>query len=429
MTNNINIEKVTVIGLGSSGVKIAQSLASHSANSWINIHGIDTDRKVIEKSSLENKHLVGQSHDLALGCGGNVIKGSRLIARERKLIKEVIKDSALVIVTGGLGGGTLTGGAKSIASVANELKIPCIFILSTPFALEGDMKCKTAQDGLDDLLTTKGLVFPLANDLIFSSLDGDCSAKDAFEYATDHMAMVVASFCDMMCCDDLLKIDFSTMYNIMNKKSNQCSLGCSVVDYNENADVAQELLDGILASPFMTGKKYLKEADAAFLIISADEKVSLNAVKKTLELASDLVATDAALCTGAALNKVMNGKIMLTAVAVQYAENSKNKKIFSHGEFLISNNRNDLRDEKENSLFGSKSFDNKKVKNNVRYGSDSLADIFVGSNHDIAGEYEEVGLGLIHYSRGYFESTPPNRFNGEDLDVPTFQRRNVTIKK
>ena len=50
-------------------------------------------------------------------------------------------------------------------------------------------------------------------------------------------------------------------------------------------------------------------------------------------------------------------------------------------------------------------------------------------NSKKTGAYEEVGLGLIHYSRGYFQSTPVNRFNGEDLDVPTFQRRNVTIKK
>ncbi len=419
MTNNT--EKVTVIGLGTSGTKIVQAVAAIPGSDWINIHGIDTDRKVIESSSLENKHLIMQPHDISLGCGGNIIKGSRLIARKRKLIHEIIKDSSLVIVTGGLGGGTLTGGAKSIVSVAKESKIPCIFILSTPFALEGDVKRKVAEDGIDDLVSTAGLVIPLSNDLIFSSLDGDCSAMEAFAYATEHMAMVVHSFCDMMRCNNLLKIDYSTMYNIMNKKSNHCALGCSIVDLNESKNAEQELLDGVLNSPFMTGKKHLKNSDAAFFIISAGEDISLNNVKHTLELANELVDRDTLVCAGAATNKALENKIMLTAVAVKFLESHPVQKQYSSRDSFI--NQNSQRSQPD-SLFAnelSNELDMNK-RNNV-------ANIISKANLDKSEGYEEVGLGLIHYSRGYFQSTAVNRFNGEDLDVPTFQRRNITIKK
>ncbi len=425
MTDNNNTEKVTVIGLGTSGVKIAQTVAALPGSDWINIHGIDTDRKVIDASSLANKHLIMQSHDISLGCGGNVIKGSRLIARKRKLIHEIIKDSSLVVVTGGLGGGTLTGGAKSIVSVAGEAKIPCIFILSTPFALEGDVKRKVAEDGINDLVSSKGLVIPLSNDLIFSSLDGDCSATEAFSYATEHMAMVVNSFCDMMRCNNLLKIDYSTMYNVMNKKSNQCSLGCSVVDLNESKNTAQELIDGILNSPFMTGKKHLKDSDAAFFIISASEDVSLSNIKQTLELASELVASETLVCAGAATNKALDNKIMLTAVAVKFSDNQRVQKQYSSRDSFVDQ---DSQRSRPDSLLANVLSNDSAMspRNNVR---NDVTGVISKSNREKSDGYEEVGLGLIHYSRGYFQSTAANRFNGEDLDVPTFQRRNVTIKK
>ena len=137
--------RVLVLGLGGEGVRILDFVRRNPAAQWISTLAVDTDGSMLQECEAEAK--INASSDWSLrsnaGCGGDIIRGERAIARERSNLMQRLKGFQLVLVTGGLGGGTATGGVRTIASVARACNVPAIFVLTTPFSFEAYARRKT----------------------------------------------------------------------------------------------------------------------------------------------------------------------------------------------------------------------------------------------------------------------------------------------
>lgn len=389
--NETNNHNVTVIGLGNSGCKTINRLAGLNNAQWLKLVAFDTDKQSIAACNCQHKFVVAENWHHGNGCGGDVVKGQRAIARERKTISEVIAGSALLIVTGGLGGGTATGGLPVFASEAANCKIPTIFVLTTPFAFEGLQKAKLSNDGINELLPMADAVICLPNDLLFSTLPADVSAIKAFEQASNEVAETLLGIAEIMRCKNLFSADLPDFKEILKQRKGVCAVGVGIAAENDGLDRCHLALERMLASPFMGGIKHLKNADAVLLIIAGGSDLQLGEMKKTLENIEKFINPQAKLIVGGKTDPGYDGTVQLTAIAMKFDDPLPQPE---------TNNQPQR---------------HPAVTPPASYPTPQQ------------GELIQVDLPLQNISKGIFVNTTPVTHNGADLDIPTHQRKAINI--
>lgn len=390
--------RVLVLGLGGEGVRILDALRRNPAAQWISTLAVDTDGSMLKECEADEK--INASSDWSLrsnaGCGGDIIRGERAIARERANLMQRLKEFQLVIVAGGLGGGTATGGVRTIASVARACNVPAIFVLTTPFSFEAYARRKNSDTCLSEILPMADLVITLPNDLLFSTLPPRAPVETAFALAAKEMAATISGIASVLRSRDLIGTDFGSFMQALREKRADCGVGVGVAGSSDGLDRCALALERMLESPFLGGMESIRKANAAIVTVTGGKDLELAEVKRALELAANVLPKDMRLVLGANTCEEATGSVQITAVVIRYEQIAL--------EAVVGSARNRRA---------------------------SQAETRAASLHarDAEQEQEQGLLALPSYSRGYFEKFAITKFHDEDLDVPTFQRRNITVDK
>lgn len=388
--------RVLVLGLGGEGVRILDFVRRNPAAQWISTLAVDTDGSMLQECEAEAK--INASSDWSLrsnaGCGGDIIRGERAIARERSNLMQRLKGFQLVLVTGGLGGGTATGGVRTIASVARACNVPAIFVLTTPFSFEAYARRKNADACLKEILPMADLVVTLPNDLLFSTLPPRAPAEAAFALAAKEMAGTICGIASVLRSRDLIGTDFGTFMQALRERRANCGVGVGVASSSDGLDRCTLALERMLESPFLGGMESVKKADAAIVTVTGGKDLELAEIKRALELTTNVLPKDMQLVLGANTCEEATGTVQITAVVIRYEQIAL--------ENVIGSAR-------------------------VRRISQSETRAPAMRPQDV--EQEQGLLALPSYSRGCFEKFAITKFHDIDLDIPTFQRRNITIDK
>lgn len=399
MEQSENNKIITVVGLGGAGVKIVSRLADSPHAGHLKLLAVDTDSNIMDNSPLkdEQKFLADIKWRQGKGCGGNVLEGQRSISRERASIEDLISDSSLLIVAGGLGGGTATGGVAVLAGIAKKLKIPSIFIITMPFSLEGHSKRRTAENGIKELLPVADILLYLPNDLLFSSLPGDTAVDQAFKMADNELARTIIGVSEIITHKNLLAASLSDIKEALNKKKSFASIGVGIADSSDGLNRNHIALHRMLDSPLLGGIEKIKEADTVIVSLIGGSDLKIDETKKTLEAFEKFISPDCNLIVGTNTAENYGDQVQITAIAIKFDAQSIPK------------------DQPQQMNFGVE-----KIKEPPEDKS-KLDDLF--------GELEQAELPLQSISRGIFLNTSPINYQGEDLDVPTFQRKGIIIDK
>ena len=394
--NNV---KTTVIGLGGAGVKIVSRLAKSPHTEKLKLLAVDTDSSILDNSSLkdEQKFLADKKWRQGNGCGGNVIEGQRSISRERASIEDMLKDSSMLVVTGGLGGGTATGGVAAFAGIAKKLNIPSIFIITMPFSLEGRSKRRTAENGIKELLPVADVLLYLPNDLLFSRLSGDTSIDNAFEMADNELARTIIGVSEIVSHSNLLAASLSDIKEALNQQKSFASIGVGIADSTDGLNRNHIALQRMLDSPLLGGMEKIKEADTVIVALTGGKDLKIDETKKTLESFEKFVSPECNLIVGANTAENYGDQVQITAIAIKFDKHSVSQETSQQTSFGIKKDPEPEEKPKLDSLFGS--------------------------------EFEQAELPLQNISRGIFLNTSPIIHQGEDLDVPTFQRKGIIVDK
>ena len=396
------IGKALVAGIGGCGIRTLGYLRDNPRAKWLVTLAIDTDGGVLAGTHADaviNASADWNSKSCA-GCGGDILRGERAIAHERANLKAHIRGFSLLIVTGGLGGGTATGGIRTLASVAREEGVPAIFLLTTPFSFEAHSRRKNADDCLQEIIPVADVVLTMPNDLLFSTLPPDTPAETAFATSAREMAGTVAGIASILRCRDLVGTDFATFMRALHKRKASCGIGVGYAENSDGLDRCALALSRMLDSPFLGGKEAMKRADAAIVTLTGGPDLELGELKRSLELAAGIMPKGIEMLSGANVCDEAAGSVQMTAVIFQYAPESKPEPLPKRTVPPLA-------------------------AATVPDHGDELGLSF-GAASDNA---EEVELGLQSYSKGIFEKLPAMRFRDEDLDIPTYQRRNIHIDK
>ena len=142
--------KLKVIGIGGGGCNAIESMIKKGL-SGVEYVAINTDAQVLDKSSANHKIQIGANLTKGLGAGADPNVGKKAIEEDREKLTKVLEGSDMVFVTAGMGGGTGTGGAPIIASIAKSLGALVIGIVTKPFRWEGKKRMLNAEEGINEL--------------------------------------------------------------------------------------------------------------------------------------------------------------------------------------------------------------------------------------------------------------------------------------
>jgi cell division protein FtsZ len=388
--NELSVPKVTVLGVGGAGCRIIRTIAGIPGSGWLNLCAADTDEVSLNNSGIENTLAAGTEWNGGAGCGGNPDRASRAFSSGiSKELESLISGSSMLIITGGLGMGTATGGTPVLARIAKRLKIPVICLMTLPFVFEGQSKNEIAENGLTSLLSDADIVIPLPNDLLFSTVNAEIPVKEAFRKSDEAIAHAVIGLTEILRCRELVNIGFAELKELIGGKKTQCCLAMGFASDENAADRPSSALSTLLESPLINGAESFQDADAVITTVIGGDELSIGELKETLEAVNKLTASAAHVTSGVSTDEKYNGKLFITSLLITYEKKEEIPEA-------------------------------RKKKTQSRPWRAVPAP--VGSNELVQPELFQKNT-----TKGYFQTTEVNIVNGVDLDIPTFQRKDVSI--
>lgn len=391
MNMSITNGQVAILGLGGAGGRVVESICQLPESANLRLGVFDTDRRALEQlTALPDacKYLCGEQWLQGMGAGGDVMKGQRAISHDSSNLQTFMQGAGLLVVVGGLGGGTATGCAGFISRMARSNNLAALSIFEMPFSFEGHGRCQTAENALRELIEQPGTVIAVPNDLLFSVLPAETAFADAFRMADKELARAVLGVIDVVTPGNLLSADMGDLAAVLKSRKNYAAVGVGMGNEESAAQSCITALNTLMDSPFLGGAAKLKEADAVILNLTGGEELSISDVRRTLESAGTLPGSNARVLVGVNMRKDLGKSVHLTAIAVKY-------------------------DEREAVAVEDKP---RTVRKTTRR-----------RNKQEAAQPVQQMLPLTITSCGIFEGRTPTIIDGVNYDIPAFVRRQVSI--
>jgi cell division protein FtsZ len=301
--------KIKVVGVGGGGGNAVIHMINH------NIEGVDficanTDTQALE--SVQNTTTIlklGNGLTKGLGAGADPEIGKRAAESDRIAIEELLAGADMVFITAGMGGGTGTGAAPIIASIAKELGALTVAVVTKPFKLEGKKRMGAAEKGLAALVEEVDSLVTIPNEKLYKILGEDTSMQDAFAKADDVLKGAVQGISDIIMKKGHVNVDFADVKTVMSEKG-IAVMGTGRASGKNRAEVAgnmaikSELLEDI----------NLKNARGVLVNITAKEP-TLRDQREVSEIVDEIVSDDANIIYGLVYDDNFKDDLQVTIVA------------------------------------------------------------------------------------------------------------------
>lgn len=307
---------IKVIGVGGGGSNAVNRMISEG------LHGVDfiavnTDQQALQMSHAPIKLSIGSKLTGGLGAGGKPEVGSAAAEEDRETITNILRGSKMVFITAGMGGGTGTGAAPVIASIAKELNILTVAVVTKPFAFERERKMSYAENGINNLKSIVDTVITIPNENLFNVVDKNSSIKDAFLMADDVLRMGVQGISDLITTPGIINIDFADVESIMKGKGDALmGIGEGFGD-NRAIDAATSAIK----NPLLENESSIDGATGLLVNIRCDESLTITEFREINEIITSTVDDRVEIKSGTVVDPTMNGKIMVTVVATGFNKN------------------------------------------------------------------------------------------------------------
>ena len=301
--------RIKVIGVGGGGGNAVNRMIA------ADLKGVDflvanTDAQALQVSKAALKIQLGTKLTKGLGSGGNPEIGRRAALEDTEKIIEALEGADMVFVTTGLGGGTGTGGAPIVASLARELGALTVAVVTKPFAFEGKRRMLQAEQGLAELSQGVDTVICIPNERLMQFVDKGTSFFEAFRIADDILRQGVQGISDIITITGIINRDFADIKTIM-EGMGYAVMGTAVAS-GENRAV--EATNRAMASPLLEDAS-INGAHGILLNITGSNKLTLYEVHEASTIVQKAAAENANIIFGAVHDESMGDAVKVTVIA------------------------------------------------------------------------------------------------------------------
>jgi cell division protein FtsZ len=304
---------IKVVGIGGGGVNAVNRMIEEGL-SGVDFITINTDAQALLMSDADAKLDVGRELTRGLGAGANPDVGRKAAEDHRKEIEEVLKGADMVFVTAGEGGGTGTGGAPVVASVARSLGALTIGVVTRPFGFEGNRRAVQAETGIERLRAEVDTLIVIPNDRLLSISDRRVSVLDAFKAADQVLLSGVQSITDLITTSGLINLDFADVKSVMSG-AGSALMGIGSSRGDDRAVAAAEMA---ISSPLLEAT--IDGAHGVLLSIHGGSDLGLFEINEAAQLISNSAAVDANIIFGAVIDDELGDEVRVTVIAAGFDE-------------------------------------------------------------------------------------------------------------
>jgi cell division protein FtsZ len=299
---------IKVVGIGGGGVNAVNRMIEEGLKG-VEFIAINTDAQALLMSDADVKLDVGRELTRGLGAGANPDVGARAAEDHREEIEEVLKGADMVFVTAGEGGGTGTGGAPVVASVARSLGALTIGVVTRPFGFEGKRRIVQAESGIERLRSEVDTLIVIPNDRLLSISDRHVSVLDAFKAADQVLLSGVQGITDLITTPGLINLDFADVKSVMSG-AGSALMGTGSSRGDDRAVAAAEMA---ISSPLLEAS--IDGAHGVLLSIQGGSDLGLFEINEAAQLVSNSAAVDANIIFGAVIDDALGDEVRVTVIA------------------------------------------------------------------------------------------------------------------
>jgi len=304
---------IKVIGVGGGGSNAVNHMFEQGIVG-VNFIISNTDSQALEVSRVPNKIQLGPKLTQGLGAGSNPECGMQSTEESIAEIKEILsKNTKMVFVTAGMGGGTGTGGAPVVARIAREMGILTVGIVTTPFSFEGKRKYNQALEGINKLKEHVDTILVISNDKI-REMYGNARQSDAFNHANNILSMAAKSISEIITVPGYINVDFADVKYVM-MNGGAAIMGAASA---EGESRALKAVQGALNSPLLNDND-IRGAKRILVNISSgpDEQVTIDEITDINEYIQE-VAKETDIIFGTCDDPNMGSKLSVTIIATGF---------------------------------------------------------------------------------------------------------------
>ena len=307
--------RIKVIGVGGGGNNAVDRMIEAGVTKAEFIC-VNTDAQQLANVKAPTVLNIGRKLTSGLGAGAKPEIGRQAAEESKDEIKNLVKDTEMVFVTAGMGGGTAgmgggtgTGAAPIIAEAAKSLGVLTVAVVTKPFFFEGPQRMRNAEEGIKNLAEKVDAIVTIPNDLLLKIADKKVTIKDSFKLADDVLRQGVQGIIEVITQRGIMNCDFADVRTIM-KDSGVAHMGIGV-GKGENA--AQDAVRAAIESPLL--ETSIEGAENVLLNITGGSEFSLVDMGEVSSIVRDLVSEEANIIVGTAMDDNLKDEIKVTLIA------------------------------------------------------------------------------------------------------------------
>lgn len=300
--------RIKVIGVGGGGNNAVDRMIEAGVTKAEFIC-VNTDAQQLANVKAPTVLNIGRKLTSGLGAGAKPEIGRQAAEESKDEIKNLVKDTEMVFVTAGMGGGTGTGAAPIIAEAAKSLGVLTVAVVTKPFFFEGPQRMRNAEEGINNLAEKVDAIVTIPNDLLLKIADKKVTIKDSFKLADDVLRQGVQGIIEVITQRGIMNCDFADVRTIM-KDSGVAHMGIGV-GKGENA--AQDAVRAAIESPLL--ETSIEGAENVLLNITGGSEFSLVDMGEVSSIVRDLVSEEANIIVGTAMDDNLKDEIKVTLIA------------------------------------------------------------------------------------------------------------------
>jgi cell division protein FtsZ len=301
--------KIRVIGVGGGGGNAVNRMIAAGVTG-VDFLVANTDAQALHASNAPVKIQLGAKLTKGLGAGANPDIGRRAALEDTDKVIDALEGADMVFVTAGLGGGTGSGGAPIVASLARELHALTVGVVTKPFAFEGKRRMTQAEQGLQELSQSVDTVICIPNERLMQFVDKGTSFFEAFRIADDILRQGVQGISDIITITGIINRDFADIKTIM-EGMGYAVMGTAVA---EGENRAVEATNRAISSPLLEDAT-INGAQGILLNITGSSKLTLHEVHEASSIVQKAAAENANIIFGAVHDESLGDAVKVTVIA------------------------------------------------------------------------------------------------------------------
>ncbi len=305
-----SIVHIKVVGVGGGGGNAIDRMVEYVTG--VEFISINTDKQSLNRSKATQKVQIGEKITHGKGAGSKPEVGEKAAEESREVIAELLKDTDMVFITAGMGGGTGTGAAPIVAEVAKEMGILTVGIVTTPFLFEGKRRMEQAQQGIQKLQQHVDSLIVIPNERLKHISEEKITLQNAFFAADDVLRQGVQSITDLIVIPGLVNLDFADVTSVM-KDAGYALMGVGVASGKDKAKIAAQ---NAISSPLLGTS--IQGAKGLIVNIKASPDIGLDEIQDASTMISEQADENAVIIWGAALDEEMEDAISVIVIATGF---------------------------------------------------------------------------------------------------------------